>query len=1339
MALDSCGDSAPSQFVLYEPERPGKGALIETWRTAVIAARLGGMPSTRRGRVRHVFGSLLIQPQPVTTDVYDADGNLTSVTDPLQVNTAYQYNSLNEPAQVQVNGSPLLGPVYDKAGNEISDTDMQNGVVTDYKYDARDRLIEIDQPNATTGQTLDQNGHPLGPVTTFAYDLASNLTSVTDPLQNVTSFGYDNLDRLNSVTVPNPSTGGATGGLTTTGSYDLAGNLTSSTDPLGNTTSYAYDLQNNLRTTTDAAGGVTTYGHNAVGAVTSLTDSVGNTTSWQYDYLGREIQATDPLAHSSYYQYDANNNLTQATDRDGRVNVYGYDTLNRETVETWYNNANDAAAQQNSTGARSFSYDLDSRMTAASNTASPNSGGSPSTVATYNYQYNSAGFVTGKTVQLAGTPQILLGSKYDYDANRTSLAVNIGGTANYDGNGNFTGFSNGTADFINTYGYDFLANMTSIVQAGQGGNSVAAKSVALGYDADSRLTSTNLYNSTDTSVPVAASSYTYDHASRLTDLSYTAQGSTLAAYHWTYNNDSLVTDFYSRSDSSGTPTSSYTTWGHAQYNYNATQELSNLNGSGGSGGSGGSNAVIYSSWLHAPSSNVSLRYDSNGNRTANANLPRGTESAWATANLLTYDGTYYYTYDAEGNRVAKFKSSTGQLDSTSTNITTYQWNNANELVGLAQYTNYSTYQARNPASQVAYTYDAFGRMVSRSPVGGTAENYVYDGGNVALVLNGSGQVVERELDGPAVDMVLASENAATGVVSWLLTDNEGSVRDVARYANGTTSVVDHLVYDAFGQLTWQSSSSNQPRFTYAGMRSDAVSGLYYDNARWYDPANGVFIGQDPLGFAAGDTNLSRYCGNDPTNFVDPSRMSIMLPMPPSGPATGGASPAAVGVITSSPHSSNPKYPKPQKPPRYPKGASLYSIYLWNPSAMDSGLYTTSKITWGVAGAAGGGALGIGAGTVVAGVLVKGGVDCTIATAAGSFVGSTVGSTTGGTIGSMGGSGGQTIGAVGAGILGGMVQSPVCFVAGTPVLVPQAPSRAHAEPASRNIEDLRVGQRVVTNESNAASQEPVGTVVDTATWRKLVLRAEWRWQDGTLDDVNVETLQPPDWIAAQRAEVGATVPLPLDLVEMGLPADLTAEVLAVEPCPPIASGHGRVVLTTVNHLNPYVLELEFADGHGRTERVRPTGFHKFYSASRKDWISAENLRPGEELCGMAGRLGVVSLRAVPGVHRVYNMTVEDEHVYRVSEFGVLVHNVCRLAQLQENVSVTPYGQPLTDEQALNAGLDFEDLSCTTRSEAEDLATEISGGQTPIEDANQFHFHPVDQNGNKMPNHIFWGFW
>ncbi len=46
--------------------------------------------------------------------------------------------------------------------------------------------------------------------------------------------------------------------------------------------------------------------------------------------------------------------------------------------------------------------------------------------------------------------------------------------------------------------------------------------------------------------------------------------------------------------------------------------------------------------------------------------------------------------------------------------------------------------------------------------------------------------------------------------------------------------------------------------------------MYYYRARWYDPATGQFISEDPIEFTAGDPNLFRYVGNHPTYAVDPS-------------------------------------------------------------------------------------------------------------------------------------------------------------------------------------------------------------------------------------------------------------------------------------------------------------------------------------------------------------------------------------------------------------------------------------------------------------------------------------
>ncbi len=155
-----------------------------------------------------------------------------------------------------------------------------------------------------------------------------------------------------------------------------------------------------------------------------------------------------------------------------------------------------------------------------------------------------------------------------------------------------------------------------------------------------------------------------------------------------------------------------------------------------------------------------------------------------------------------------------------------------------------------------------------------------------------------------------------------------------------------------------------------------------------------------------------------------------------------------------------------------------------------------------------------------------------------------------------------------------------FVLGCSLLYLASPlSRAsHVErnvgPATHKIEDIPVGQRVWADNPDVETTRATG--VDPATWKRLRLRAESVWDDGTLDDINIVTLQSPQWIDGHKVRVGATVPIPLDLVEMGLPADMRAKVLAIERCPAIDGGAGRVVLTTVNHLNRDAYEITVVD-------------------------------------------------------------------------------------------------------------------------------------------------------------------
>ena len=109
----------------------------------------------------------------------------------------------------------------------------------------------------------------------------------------------------------------------------------------------------------------------------------------------------------------------------------------------------------------------------------------------------------------------------------------------------------------------------------------------------------------------------------------------------------------------------------------------------------------------------------------------------------------------------------------------------------------------------------------------------------------------------------------------MLTDNEGTVRDVAQYNAGPADHASPITWFTTPSATSRpdDAGASTPRFTYTGQQFDAATGLYYYSARWYDASTGRFMSQDPAGFSAGDANLYRYVGNDPTNATDPTGMA----------------------------------------------------------------------------------------------------------------------------------------------------------------------------------------------------------------------------------------------------------------------------------------------------------------------------------------------------------------------------------------------------------------------------------------------------------------------------------
>ncbi|HHL33855.1 MAG TPA: RHS repeat-associated core domain-containing protein, partial [Desulfobulbaceae bacterium] len=87
--------------------------------------------------------------------------------------------------------------------------------------------------------------------------------------------------------------------------------------------------------------------------------------------------------------------------------------------------------------------------------------------------------------------------------------------------------------------------------------------------------------------------------------------------------------------------------------------------------------------------------------------------------------------------------------------------------------------------------------------------------------------------------------------------------------DSSETVVNSYDYSPFGMIISESEGFAQP-FKYVGKLGVMSEGdFYYMRARYYDPLNGRFISEDPLGFDGGDVNLYVYGQNNPVLLVDP--------------------------------------------------------------------------------------------------------------------------------------------------------------------------------------------------------------------------------------------------------------------------------------------------------------------------------------------------------------------------------------------------------------------------------------------------------------------------------------
>ncbi|HKG15076.1 MAG TPA: RHS repeat-associated core domain-containing protein, partial [Pyrinomonadaceae bacterium] len=830
---------------------------------------------------------------------------LTTVTNPLGHVTRYEYVTGGRLSAVtDARGSAVKRVFYDNNGRVTSET-FADGGTERYDYTLAGGLVSAVAITNTAGQKR-----------TMRFNAGGYVVGVTDELGQTSTIERNLGDNTAS------STTGPCGCTEGTRQYDARGNVVSTTDRAGQTTKMEYDpVFNRLTKTTDALGRATSFGYDARGRLSSMTDALNQTTSYVYDSVGQITSVTDPLGRTRRIEYDAFGNVSALIDPLGHRVTIEHDAVGRVTAVT------DPEGHRQ-TGA----YDALGRMTSSTDTSG----------ATTTYTYDANGNVQtitnaltqkwkrsydGKNRLTSTTDPLGRVSRARYNANDrlTALVWASGRTKRftYDALGRMATVTDPLGDKV-TYKYDSTGGLVSVTDARgsvttyqydelkrlSGVRDPLGRATSFSYDAAGNVVEETdrlgrhiryAYNALNQlagiTYPDAAVTYTYDAASRLSRIDDTQSGSIVRTYD---EADRMLTE----ATPAGTVSFGYNGVGQitslaaagrpaVAYVYDAAGRIQNIT-QGAESFTYGYDAVSRPLSMQRPNGvRTEYGYDTAGRlqRLSHTNglgqlledyrytysqddeissiaslvppvlpAPKNVGAADA-ANRIASFGDASYTFDAAGRTTSK---------SDAAGTTSYGWDSRGRLT-----------QATLPTGQsVNYSYDALGRLSGRSE-GGATTDFLYAGTDVILDRRSDGAQVDY-LNGPGLDNKLRQSGGSSGAL-YFLQDHLGSTTALT---DGAGNVAERTQFEPFGEST----GSSLTRYGFTGRERDSSTGLLNFRARWYDPQQGRFLSEDPIGFSGG-SNFYAYAGDNPISFVDPLGLSFSTFM--SGFARG----FVVGGIT----------------------------------------------------------------------------------------------------------------------------------------------------------------------------------------------------------------------------------------------------------------------------------------------------------------------------------------------------------------------------------------------------------------------------------------------------------
>jgi len=725
-----------------------------------------------------------------TVASYDGAGRITRTIDPNSSVTDYTYTPRGWLASRTVRFNPDgSADTFDDATTKITYTAYgavqtvtdADGVQTTYGYDAAHRLTTITDALGNTIQyTLDASGNRKQEQT-FA-------SGSTTPSRTLTRT-YNTLGQLTKVidglnqTIFDASAGS---------SYDGNGNLLQSSDANGIVHQQSYDALNrlvqridNLNGTDAATKNTTTIQHwDALDRLTQVTDPSSLVTTYGYDGLSNPISQSSPDTGTSHASFDAAGNMLSRTDAKGITVSHSYDALDRRLSDSYADSTLNA----------SYHYDDPESVVSCSAVSSP---------------ANPIGHLT-RIVESTVT------TTWCYDRN-DHLALQTQLTAGH------------------TDPTEFIISGAGRVQGRIAPDNVGA---FYQYDSAGRATtvtisprsgidngSTPIQNATYLPFgPMTSYQLNYQTITRNYDANYALTDITSAALNLHFALDPMGNIIAEGNTAGASPAVE-------SYSYDPLNQLKAI--------TQGSTAI------------ESLTYNPTGDRLSKAGgaLATGTYGYDAGTHHLSSIGSAARTYDANGNTIGA--SSAGQTWG-------YGYNGRNRL----------TVVQAGGATVGTYTYNALGQRIQKTTTVPTitTQRFFYDEQSHLI-----GEYTEGGNNRDTIwlgDMPVATvdTSGATTAVNYVIGDGLGTPRTVVNDA-GTTIWSWPYVGNAFGELAPTSATGYVLNLRLPGQYYDAESGLSDNVMRTYESATGRFPQPDPSGFNGG-LGLYVYSQNNSLNNSD---------------------------------------------------------------------------------------------------------------------------------------------------------------------------------------------------------------------------------------------------------------------------------------------------------------------------------------------------------------------------------------------------------------------------------------------------------------------------------------